>query len=171
MEDKSIKEWAVAQHERVNQTYGDGYPYKLHLNWVAAVARQFICPQTIFRNDAEVRVVINACYLHDVIEDTGVSFNDVKDECGAMLANIAFALTNEKGKTRAERANDKYYKGIRAVKFADYVKLADRIANMEYNLKFGGSMLKKYRAEREEFIIKLEVRHKYPAMVEYLETL
>ena len=39
-----------------------------------------------------------------------------------------YALTNEKGRTRAERAGVKYYEGIRAVPYAPMVKLADRMA-------------------------------------------
>ncbi|MDD6507497.1 MAG: hypothetical protein PUF39_09000, partial [Prevotellaceae bacterium] len=44
-----------------------------------------------------------------------------------------YALTNEKGRTRAERANDKYYQGIRDTAYAPFLKLADRRANITYS--------------------------------------
>ena len=46
---------------------------------------------------------------------------------------MVYALTNEKGRTRAERANDKYYQGIRETPYAPMLKLADRLANISYS--------------------------------------
>ena len=58
------------------------------------------------------------------------------DEAQAfMAAEIVYALTNEKGRTRAERAGVKYYEGIRAVPYAPMVKLADRMANVRFSLR------------------------------------
>jgi len=56
---------------------------------------------------------MTACWGHDLIEDCRVSYNDVKDALGQEAADIIYAVTNEKGKNRKERANDKYYEGIR----------------------------------------------------------
>ena len=72
------------------------------------------------------------------------TYNDVRkrarslglDEAQAfMAAEIVYALTNEKGRTRAERAGVKYYEGIRAVPYAPMVKLADRMANIRFSLR------------------------------------
>ena len=46
---------------------------------------------------------------------------------------MVYALTNEKGRTRAERANDKYYQGIRETPYAPMLKLADRLAHISYS--------------------------------------
>ena len=40
-----------------------------------------------------------ACWGHDLIEDTRVSYNDVKGQLGEEAADIIYALTNEKVKT------------------------------------------------------------------------
>ena len=49
-------------------------------------------------------------------------------------SEIAYALTNEKGRTRTDQANEKYYEGIRSTKYAPMVKYADRIANLRYSV-------------------------------------
>ena len=69
-------------------------------------------------NNRVISEVLAACWVHDVIEDCRETYNDVKNVLGERVADIAYALTNEKGKTRKERANDKYYEGIRNTPFA-----------------------------------------------------
>lgn len=49
------------------------------------------------------------------------------------VADIVYAVTNEKGKNRSERANEKYYQGIRENKLAVIVKICDRLANALYS--------------------------------------
>jgi hypothetical protein len=82
-----------------------------------------------------------AAYYHDSIEDARLTYNDVTkiakgfmDESQAyMAAEIVYALTNDKGRTRAERAGEKYYQGIRETPYAPFIKLADRLANISYS--------------------------------------
>ena len=50
-----------------------------------------------------------------------------------MAAEIVYALTNDKGRTRQERAGEKYYAGIRETPYAPFMKLCDRLANMTYS--------------------------------------
>ena len=50
-----------------------------------------------------------------------------------MAAEIVYALTNDKGRTRAERAGEQYYAGIRETPYAPFIKLCDRMANMSYS--------------------------------------
>jgi hypothetical protein len=53
-----------------------------------------------------------------------------------IAAEIVYALTNDKGRTRAERAGEKYFKGIRTTPYAPLVKLADRLANITYSFNY-----------------------------------
>ena len=58
------------------------------------------------------------------------------DEKQATLAaEIVYALTNDKGRTRSERAGERYYQGIRETPYAPLVKLADRLANVTYSFR------------------------------------
>jgi (p)ppGpp synthase/HD superfamily hydrolase len=96
-----------------------------------------------------------ACLLavwgHDLIEDCRVSYNDVEYQLGRAVADIVYAVTNEKGKNRKERANEKYYMGIRETKGAVFVKLCDRIANVQYSKLTKSRMFEMYKKENDEF--------------------
>ena len=102
--------------------------------------------------------VKTVCFAHDIIEDTRVTYNDVKFALGAYVADLVYALTNEKGKTRKERANDKYYEGIRSEKYGIFVKMCDRIANVEYSKMSGSRMFEMYKKENEDFIESLDIK-------------
>jgi hypothetical protein len=72
-----------------------------------------------------------------------------------LVAEYVFALTNEKGRTRAERANDKYYQGIVDYRYAKFVKMCDRIANVYHSFIKGSGMFIKYQKEHKNFKEKL----------------
>ena len=79
------------------------------------------------------------------------------DEQQAYLAaEIVYALTNDKGRTRAERAGEKYYQGIRETPYAPFVKLADRLANITYSFthcnEANAYMKDVYRQELPHFL-------------------
>lgn len=146
MLEETAKNFALNCHQTTNHFY-DGLPYEFHLNMVVETAKKFI--HLIPENDREF--VLASCWVHDTIEDTRVTYNDVKELLGEQIAEIAYALTNEKGKTRKERANFKYYTGIRETKYAAFVKICDRIANSEYSYDQQSTMFNKYKSEFEEF--------------------
>ena len=50
-----------------------------------------------------------------------------------MATEIVYALTNDKGRTRDERAGEKYYAGIRSTPYAPFMKLCDRVANITFS--------------------------------------
>jgi (p)ppGpp synthase/HD superfamily hydrolase len=111
-----------------------------------------------------------ACYGHDLIEDTRVSYNDVKEALGEYAADIVYAVSNEKGKTRKERANEKYYEGIRNTSGATFVKLCDRIANVQYSKLTKSNMFEKYKTENQQFAKSL-YNEDYQPMFDYLDKL
>ncbi|WP_298473442.1 hypothetical protein [uncultured Maribacter sp.] len=63
-----------------------------------------------------------ACWVHDIIEDARETYIDVLENTNVTIAELAYALTNEKGRTRKERANDAYYRGIQKTPNASFVK-------------------------------------------------
>ncbi len=155
-----IRQSAHSLHDSVNQTYGQGLPYGYHLDMVASNVMEFghlVCPEA---ND--VVPLLFGAYYHDSIEDARLTYNDVMkiarqfmDERQALLATeIVYALTNEKGRNRAERANEKYYAGIRQTPYAPFVKLCDRLAN----ITFSCSGLDSYNDHMRE-VYKKEVPH------------
>lgn len=134
-----IRQSAHELHASVNQTYGDSLPYGFHLDMVANNVRDFghlVCVQ-----EDDVLPMFFAAYYHDSIEDARQTYNDVMKTAREMLkmdqavlaTEIVYALTNDKGRTRAERAGAKYYKGIRETPYAPFLKLCDRLANITYS--------------------------------------
>jgi len=115
---------------------------------------------------------LRAAWGHDLIEDTRVSYNDVKEHLGQEAADIIYAVTNEKGKNRKERANEKYYEGIRNTPGAVFVKLCDRIANVQYSKMTGSRMFEMYKKENDSFIVMMGMddndTHPYDEMFDYL---
>ena len=142
--------YASKKHREVNQDF-DGYSYRFHLNGVFEVAKEFI---DILPPQDQDEVLV-ACWVHDILEDTHETYNDLKKVLGEVAAEYSFALTNEKGRTRAERANAKYYAGIKNYRHATFVKLCDRIFNTKYSKSKGSSMFNKYKSEYAEFKSKL----------------
>jgi (p)ppGpp synthase/HD superfamily hydrolase len=140
------KRYAIACHSETNHKY-DGQPYEIHLSMCFDYALKYI--NLIDRNYAESALA--AAWTHDLIEDCRQTYNDVKQNTNWVVADITYALTNEKGKTRKERANDKYYKEISENRLALYVKLCDRLANVSYSVQKGSRMADLYLKENGQF--------------------
>ncbi len=134
-----IKQSAHQLHQSVNQTYGENLPYGFHLDLVVKSIRDY--GHLVCVREEDVVPLIFGGYYHDSIEDARQSYNDVMAiarsfmtmEQALMATEIAYALTNDKGRSRAERAGEAYYKGIRETPYAPFVKLCDRLANITYS--------------------------------------
>ena len=136
---EQIKQSAHKLHKDVNQTYDRVHPYGFHLDMVADSVFKY--GNEVCACEQDVLPLFFAAYYHDSIEDARLTYNDVTkiaksfmDDLQAyMAAEIVYALTNDKGRTRAERAGEKYYQGIRETPYAPFIKLADRLANISYS--------------------------------------
>lgn len=139
--------WCIEQHQKTNHYYDTYLPYEFHLKMVVQAAQDFMyCAENQW---SELEI---ACWGHDLIEDTRTSYNDCKIVLGEYAADIIYAVSNEKGKNRAERANDKYYQGIVNTKGAVFVKLCDRIANVQYSKMTKSKMFDMYKSEHPNFL-------------------
>lgn len=162
-----IKYTASVLHEKVGQTYDTIHPYVYHLSMVADAVIRY--GYKVIDKEDDILPVIFSAYFHDAIEDTRTSYNKVQEialrfmspEQAYIATEVVFALTNEKGRTRRERAGDRYYQGIRNTPYACFVKLSDRLANMSYS--FNGTnpsnfhMHEVYASEWPHFIEALTV--------------
>jgi (p)ppGpp synthase/HD superfamily hydrolase len=152
--------YAQKCHIDTNHLY-DGGPYFYHLQGVATIAERFIGYFPIEMHDA----ILAAAWSHDTIEDTRQTYNDVKTAIGEQAADIVYALTNEKGKNRKARANEKYYSEMKLVPGAVFVKLCDRLSNIIHSVSSKSSMLQAYRKEHDFFTQMLFDGH-YPELWE-----
>lgn len=161
---QAIEEFRYAAHIAHDDTHHlyDGHPYSHHLSMVADAVMRF--GHDVIENEADVLPVMFAAFFHDSIEDARMTYNDVTHEAEKYMskeqaftaAEIVYAVTNDKGRTRAERAGEKYYAGIRETPFAPFIKLCDRHANMVYS--FAGAnesnnhMHRVYQSEWPHFL-------------------
>lgn len=145
--DEIAKDFAIRRHKEVNHFYDALHSYDFHLQMAVDVALEFI--QLIPIEDR--CDVIGGCWTHDLIEDCRITYNNVKKEINETVAEYSYALANEKGKTRKERANEKYYNGIKAYKHATFIKLCDRVANVKFSIQTNSSMFNVYKNEFEYF--------------------
>ena len=153
-------------HQSVNQTYGDDLPYGFHLDMVAEGIADF--GHLVCVSEDDVLPLFFGGYYHDSIEDARLTYNDVKkvaqrwltEEQTYMATEIVYALTNDKGRTRAERAGEKYYQGIRETPYAPFVKLCDRLANVTYSCTIDSGI----RGNRMREVYKDEMSHFLPSI-------
>ena len=151
---EAIRDEAHALHQSVNQTYGDNLPYGFHLDMVAEGIRDY--GHLVCASEADVVPLFFGAYFHDSIEDARQSYHDItkraqkfmNDDQALMAAEIVFALTNDKGRTRAERAGERYFQGIRETAYAPFVKLCDRLANVTYSCTVDGGHFDRMRERR-----------------------
>ena len=115
--------YATAAHAAVGQRrkYTD-QPYIVHPIRVAGIVDKF----------GGTDEMIMAAYLHDVVEDTGVSIEDILDMFGSVVAVIVDGLTDvskpEDGNRAVRKAMDRQH-GADATWAAQFIKCADIIDN------------------------------------------
>ena len=160
-----FRQMAHDLHQSVNQTYAGSLPYGFHLDMVVEGVRNYgylVCVR-----EEDVLPLFFGAYYHDSIEDARLTYNDVMRlarnemtiEQVMVATEIVYALTNDKGRTRAERAGEKYYKGIRETPYAPFVKLCDRLANITYSCTGEGN-----KGTRMKEVYKGEMPHFLPAI-------
>jgi guanosine-3',5'-bis(diphosphate) 3'-pyrophosphohydrolase len=130
------KRFAFNAHK--GQTYGDEFPYIIHLQAVESVMLRFGIYNTEY---------LCGAWLHDTLEDTQATYEELASFFGEAVAENVAAVTEPKGGNRKSRYEQTYprikARGIPAV----IIKLADRIANVETS----GKKVGMYRKEHAEF--------------------
>ena len=124
---KAIK-FAAAKHAEQNQTVpGTNLPYVVHLSNVAME----ILIASFNTDDFDLGFAVQVALLHDTIEDTCTTFDELETEFGTDIAKAVLALTKNNSLPKEQQMNDslKRIKSIPTEIWA--VKLADRITNLQ----------------------------------------
>lgn len=163
---QKAKEYAVNLHRSTNHKY-DGREYFVHLEMVAETGEKYIHCVPI-----ELRSAVRAAlWLHDTIERINTEYVPIKKEFGTDVAEMVYAVFGEKGRYRKHRHNPKYFKSLRETKGAVFVKLCDRIANIEYSIATKNhSKCQMYFSEHEQFVDELYT-DQYAEMFDYLKSI
>lgn len=129
---------AFAINRHAGQTYGDEFPYVVHLQAAVSVGIRFQ-----FTSERSMC----GLWLHDTVEDTQTTYEELVTLFGQDVADDVVSLSEPKGGNRAWRHEQTYPKIAARGPFAVGIKLADRIANVES----GGSKVKMYLKEHGLF--------------------
>ncbi|WP_299676942.1 HD domain-containing protein [uncultured Tenacibaculum sp.] len=80
----------------------------------------------------DINLAVQTAILHDTIEDTDTSFEEISSNFGATVAEGVLALTkNESLNTKKERMRDSLDRINKLSKEIGIVKIADRITNLQ----------------------------------------
>lgn len=104
---------------------GSNLPYIVHPMEVAMIV-------SLMTDDPEV---IAAAYLHDVIEDAGITYEELKDLFGNRVAGLVCSESEDKTKTWKERKQATIDHIGRAVWEEKVIAFADKLSNLRSTTK------------------------------------
>ena len=131
--------FACASHAL--QRYGEDN-YYVHLQDVDDILCEFGFTEAKYRCGG---------WLHDIIEGTDYSYNNIKKIFGRDVAEIVYLCSDFKGRNRKERKPAPFYEELKENKDAIVIKVADRLANIRRSIKTGHGMSTAYQEEHEKF--------------------
>lgn len=124
---KTIK-FAAEKHAAENQTIpGSNLPYVVHLSNVAME----ILLASNATNEFNTNFAIQIALLHDTLEDTKTTLEELTYNFGKDVAEAVSALTKRANIPKADRMNDSLNRIKLLAKEVGAVKLADRITNLQ----------------------------------------
>ncbi len=95
------------------------------------------------------RELLCAGWLHDTIEDTDTSFDDLYDQFGSRVAVLVLTLSKDRSLSRKKREQE-YVKQLKEASFdAKLIKLCDISANLSALKNYDASKSKKLRPVRQ----------------------
>jgi len=114
--------FAAIKHKDQRRKDTEGTPYINHPIGVANYLTQA---------GVQELEVIQAALLHDTVEDTDTTIEEIETVFGKNVASIVAAVTDEKGLEKAERKRLQIVHARHATKQAKLVKLADKLYNIQ----------------------------------------
>lgn len=143
---EQVKIFAKAAHGK--QMWGNE-PYWNHLRAVANELTFFLGE---FAVSNWLSDLVMAAWLHDILEDTSVTEQDLFELVPSQVIGLVVAVTNAPGANRNER-NHKTYPKIRNFgTLAIALKLADRIVNVRKGVNENSPLLSMYVKEYGHFV-------------------
>ena len=127
-----------------NQKMPTGLPYVVHLSNVAMEVFMAHKEEPNFNIDLAIQLAL----LHDVLEDTPLSFKELEDTFGNIVATGVLALTKNASLDKKDQMDDSLNRILDLSKEVAIVKLCDRIINLQKPpLKWDNDKIKKYHLQ------------------------
>jgi (p)ppGpp synthase/HD superfamily hydrolase len=123
-----IDAYRFAADRHNDQKYpGTDLPYIMHLSFVCMEVIAALRVSAV----AEEAVAVQCALLHDVIEDTATTYDEIKQEFGLAVADGVMALTKSPTLEKSQRMADSLQRLQQQPAAVQLVKLADRITNLQ----------------------------------------
>jgi guanosine-3',5'-bis(diphosphate) 3'-pyrophosphohydrolase len=119
--------FASQKHKEQRRKNPQQEPYIVHPAEVANLIAQYTGG-----NDTNL---IIAGLLHDTVEDVGVTFEEIEQEFGSDVAGLVREVTDDKTLEKQERKRLQIEHAAHATPRAKVLKLADKTANLEDQLR------------------------------------
>ncbi len=119
--------FAFEAHDRQYLTYPSSVPYSAHLTGVLSFAVKY----SFKEKTVDWNFLVPVALLHDVLEDTDVKYDQLKNSFGDRVANAVFALTKNKTLEKTLQMKESLEKILKQPKEVAMVKMADRIFNLQ----------------------------------------
>ena len=120
--------YATSKHQDKEQKVkGTNLPYVVHLSNVAME----ILVAASHTNDFNLTYAVQVALLHDTIEDTETTFDEVKERFGEDIAIAVLALSKDDELPKDKQISDSLARIKKLQKEVWAVKLADRITNLQ----------------------------------------
>lgn len=144
-----LKAWNFASYAHKNQSFiNNELPYLTHIGYV--VMEVIAVAGTI----KEIDLAISCAILHDTIEDTEVTYDDIASAFSKEIANGVMALTkNETLPSKQEQMIDSLKRTKQEGQSVWAVKLADRISNLKQPPRHWNQIKIKYYREEAKLIL------------------
>ncbi|MEW5988643.1 MAG: HD domain-containing protein [Chloroflexota bacterium] len=127
-QDGYIKAYRFAAQAHLGQTVpGTNLPYIMHLSFVSMEVIAALNAEAAHDEDLAVQCAL----LHDVIEDTEVTYDQVRAEFGTQIADGVLALTKDVTLPKHLQIDDSLCRIKQQPHEVWMVKLADRISNLQ----------------------------------------
>lgn len=134
--------YLMAKEKHRGQKRRDGRPYIAHPITVARVVRKY------FSNEERLNEMIIAAYLHDTIEDTDTTYEEIKEKFGSYVAYLVMGVTNdEEVKKSMGKTNYLCYKMYHMNNDVLNLKLCDRLSNVMDLRNAEKSFIERYETE------------------------
>lgn len=145
------KALAFAKQAHQNQTRSGGQPYITHPISVAASVEKY-------KKSHNLDALISAALLHDTVEDTETTHDELERLFGGLVASLVKELTSDKAEVKRLGKTEYLAKKMAAMtSYALVIKLADRLDNVQdIATAKTPEWRKKYREETEKILDYIE---------------
>jgi (p)ppGpp synthase/HD superfamily hydrolase len=145
-----IKAFKFAANAHRGQTVpGTDLPYITHLSFVSM---EVLAALTVEKGHDE-NLAVQCALLHDVIEDTAITYSQIAKEFGSQIADGVLALSKNKSLDKSSQMADSLTRIKLQPSEIWMVKLADRITNLQPPpVAWTKDKIQKYQVEATEIL-------------------